>query len=50
MDIDVAECLIDYKIKMSEQWLESTKTNKKKVESESEDEEELPKPSRTNKK
>jgi topoisomerase IA-like protein len=61
MDIDIAERLIDYKIKMSEQWLESTakgeksshtKTNKKKVESESEseDEEELPKPSKTNKK
>lgn len=50
MDIDVAERLIDYKIKMSEQWLESKQTNKKKVESDSEDEEELPKPSKTNKK
>ena len=30
MDIDVAERPIDYKIKMSEQWLESKQTNKKK--------------------
>ena len=35
MDIEIAERLIEYKIKMSEQWLES-KPIKKKVESESE--------------
>ena len=42
MDIDIAERLIEYKIKMSEQWLES-KPIKKKVESDSESEEETPK-------
>ena len=46
MDIDIAERLIEYKIKMSEQWLES-KPIKKKVESDSETEEELPKPTKT---
>ena len=39
MDIDVAERLIEYKIKMSEQWLESKP--KKKVDSDSESEEEV---------
>ena len=42
MDIEIAERLIEYKIKMSEQWLES-KPIKKKVESDSESEEETPK-------
>lgn len=46
MDIDTAERLIEYKIKMSEQWLES-KPIKKKEESDSETEEETPKPTKT---
>jgi topoisomerase IA-like protein len=41
MDIEIAERLIEYKIKMSEQWLES-KPIKKKVESDSESEDEPP--------
>ena len=48
MDIDIAERLIEYKIKMSEQWLES-KPIKKKAESESESEEETPKQTKTKK-
>ena len=48
MDIEIAERLIEYKIKMSEQWLES-KPIKKKVESDSESEEETPKQTKTKK-
>ena len=48
MDIDIAERLIEYKIKMSEQWLES-KPIKKKAESDSESEEETPKQTKTKK-
>ena len=44
MDIDIAERLIEYKIKMSEQWLE--KPIKKKEESDSETEDEQPKPTK----
>ena len=44
MDLDIAERLIEYKIKMSEQWLE--KPIKKKEESDSETEDEPPKPNK----
>ena len=44
MDLDIAERLIEYKIKMSEQWLE--KPIKKKEESDSETEDEPPKPTK----
>ena len=43
MDVEIAERLIEYKIKMSEQWLES-KPIKKKVESDSESETEEEQP------
>ena len=49
MDIEIAERLIEYKIKMSEQWLESKPIKKKKVESDSESEEETPKQTKTKK-
>ena len=47
IDLDIAERLIEYKIKMSEQWLESKP--KKKVESDSDDEEEVSTKKKTNK-
>ncbi len=42
MDIDIAERLIEYKIKMSEQWLESKPIKKVESNSESDNEDELP--------
>ena len=47
IDLDIAERLIEYKIKMSEQWLESKP--KKKVESDSDDEEEVSTKKKTSK-
>jgi len=43
MDINIAENLIEYKIKMSEQWLE-TKPKPKKVESDSDSNEDESQP------